>query len=207
MKYLSLLFDHIPLQIARQFKYSEIEGDYRKRELAPCLDLLTTAGIVHKVFRASGQGVPLGAHADPQDFKVLFLDIALAQAMLGFNVGDWILNPLEQFINKGELVEAFVGQELLAYAHPLTKAQLYYWHPTERGRQAEVDYLIQRNSNVISVEVKNGPGTTLKSMRLFLETHPKSPYGIRFSSQNYSVHQKIYSYPLYAIASALKSNY
>jgi hypothetical protein len=37
-------------------------------------------------------------------------------------------------------------------------------------------------------------------MQLFLETHQNSPYGVRFSTNNYSVFEKIHSYPLYAIA-------
>ncbi len=57
----------------------------------------------------------------------------------------------------------------------------------------------QQEGNVIPIEVKSGEGRTLKSMQIFLESHPKSPYGIRFSVQNYSEYNKIHSYPLYAI--------
>lgn len=42
-------------------------------------------------------------------------------------------------------------------------------------------------------------GETLSSLQSFLENHQNSPYGIRFSTNNYSVHEKIHSYPLYAI--------
>ena len=40
----------------------------------------------------------------------------------------------------------------------------------------------------------------MRSMKLFLENHPKSTYGIRFSTNNYSIYEKIHSYPLYAVA-------
>jgi hypothetical protein len=66
--------------------------------------------------------------------------------------------------------------------------------------QAEIDYLIQIQGEVIPVEVKAGLGRTIKSLRYFLEKHPKSTYGIRFSAQNYSLHEHVFSYPLYAIA-------
>ena len=46
-------------------------------------------------------------------------------------------------------------------------------------------------------------GRAIKSLRYFLDKHEKSSYGIRFSTQNYSVHEAVYSYPLYAIASVL----
>lgn len=203
IKYLNLLFDFVPVRMGKKFKFSEAGGDYQKRELSPCLDLLSTAGITTKVFWSAGNGIPLGSQIDLQDFKVLFLDIALCQVILGLDLGAWIINPLEQFINKGELVEAFVGQELLAYSNPFKKSSLYYWHRAVRGSQAEIDYLIQKEENIIPIEVKSGSGTTLKSMQMFLESHPNSSYGIKFSTLNYSVFQKIHSYPLYAVAKAL----
>ncbi len=43
LPYLDVLFNQIPYFIGNQFKYSEIHGDYKKRELAPCLDLLRRA--------------------------------------------------------------------------------------------------------------------------------------------------------------------
>lgn len=72
-----------------------------------------------------------------------------------------------------------------------------------RGSEAEVDYIIQNGREIIPVEVKSGKGSTLKSMQLFLKNHQDSPYGIRFSTNNYSVHEKIHSYPLYAIANVI----
>ena len=200
IKYVDLMFNTIPQQLGKKFKYSNIEGDYRKRELAPSLDLLVTAGVAHTVLQSSGQGIPLGAHVDPQCYKALFLDIALSQALLGLDLEAWFLNPMQQFVNKGEIIEAFVGQELLAYANPHAKSQLYYWQRNAPSSSAEVDYLIQRGEKIIPIEVKSGAGTTLKSMHLFLESHPQTPFGIRFSTQNYSKHDNLLSLPLYSVA-------
>ncbi len=200
IKYVDILFNAIPRQLGTKFKYSAIEGEYRKRELAPCLDLLSTAGIVTTVTRSAGNGIPLGAEADPNDFKVIFLDVALSQTILGLDIKSWFLHPQQEFINKGPLMEAFIGQELLAYAHPTSRTNLFYWQRNALGSEAEIDYLMQDKARVIPVEVKSGQGSTLKSMHMFLESHPKSPHGLRFSIQNYSVLEKIHSYPLYAMA-------
>lgn len=199
IKYLDLLFSHIPQQLGKQFKYSLV-GDFRKRELEPCVELLTTAGVIHRVTHTEAQGIPLGAQADMDTFKLLFIDVALSQCILDFKIGDWLLNPLEEFINKGMLVESFVGQELLAYEHPMNKAKLYYWKRDTRASEAEVDYVIQHGKKIIPVEVKSGKGSSLRSLHSFLQTHQANPYGIRFSTNNYSIHDKIHSYPLYAIA-------
>ncbi len=204
IKYLKLLFERALLKIGKKFKYSSL-GDYRKRELEPCLDLLVTAGIMHKIYRTDGNEIPLGVEFGLDDFKVIFVDIALTQALLNINLADWLLNPLQDFINKGEIIEAFIGQELIAYSDPYQKAQLYYWRKNEPSSQAEVDYLIQKNNYVIPTEVKSGATALLKSLKIFLENRPKSPYGIRFSINDYSIHQKVYSYPLYAVYGFLRS--
>ncbi|OGB83103.1 hypothetical protein A3F66_05165 [candidate division TM6 bacterium RIFCSPHIGHO2_12_FULL_32_22] len=199
IKYLDIMFSKIPQQLGKKFKYSQI-GEYRKRELEPCLDLLVTAGIIHKVLYTAAQGIPLGAQVDLDTFKIIFLDVGLTQFILGLKTGNWILDPLTEFNNRGMLVESFVGQEIIAYENPTRKSALYYWKRDSRSSEAEVDYVLQYQRNIIPIEVKSGKGSTLKSMQLFLETHKETPYGIRFSSQNYSIYEKIHSYPLYAIA-------
>lgn len=204
IKYVELLFEKIPRFSGKGFKYSAIEGDYRKRDLEPCLELLSTAGIIQRVYNTDARGIPLGAEVDERHFKVIFIDTALAQAILGLNMKDWFLNPLEAFVNKGPLVEACVGQELLAYAYPHTKSPLYFWQNLARSSEAEIDYLVQ-HGHITPIEVKSGKGTTLFSMHAFLKARPNIPYGIRLSVHNYSVNEKIHSYPLYALATTFKS--
>jgi len=129
--------------------------------------------------------------------------VGLNQRMLGSNVSPWLLNPIESFVNKGALTEAFVGQELMAYGTDLLHKNLHYWHRESRSSNAEVDYLIQLDRKIIPVEVKSGKGTTLKSLHAFLAEKPQSPFGVRFSTHPYSIEAKLHSYPLYAIAGLL----
>ncbi len=199
IKYLESLFSHIPYQLGKKFKYSFV-GEFRKRELEPCVQMLSTVGIIHEVRHTEAQGVPLGAQADFDTFKLIFIDVALSQFLLDLKPGEWMVNPLQEYINKGMLVESFVGQEMAAYESPKSKAELFYWKRDARGSEAEVDYVMQQGKSVIPIEVKSGKGTTLRSIQMFLESHKNSPYGIRFSTNNYSLHDKIHSYPLYAIA-------
>ena len=204
IKYVDAIFTNIPQQIGKKFRYSGIDGNYRKRELAPALDLLVTAGIAHKVTHSSGNGIPLGANINPECYKIIFLDVALSQAILGLDLEAWFLNPMQQFVNKGEIVESFVGQEILAYANVHAKKQLFYWQRNAPSSSAEVDYLIQKGEKIIPVEVKSGSGKTLRSLHLFLKSHPNTSFGIRFSTQNYSRHESIESFPLYAVAAIFK---
>jgi predicted AAA+ superfamily ATPase len=199
VKYVKELFDAVPRQVGRQFKYSEIHGEYKKRELQPALDLLCTANVIYKIHHSAGHGMPHGAESDPEWFKILFLDVALCQASLGLDIGSWFLDPNAAFVNRGGIVEAFVGQETLCYASPYKKGELYYWKRAEKQTKAEVDFLYEYEGKVLPIEVKSGDGRTLKSMHLFLQTHKDSPYGIRFSTHNYSSYDKIISKPLYDV--------
>jgi predicted AAA+ superfamily ATPase len=204
IKYVDFLFQRIPLQLGKKFKFSLVDGEYRKRELAPCLHLLNLAGVTRQVFQTSGNGLPLGAEANPDKFKVVFVDVALAQVILGLDLSTWLWDSMQSLVNKGQIVEAFIGQEMLAYSDPEKKAQLYYWHKEARSSQAEVDYLLQKNEHIIPIEVKSGDRGNLKSLRMFLESHQNSPFGIRFSTHNYSKYDNIHSYPLYAVFTLLK---
>jgi uncharacterized protein len=197
LKYLNLLLQHIPLQIGKKFKFQGI-GEYRKRELAPCLELMEKAHIIHMIYHASGQGIPLGAQANLDRYKVILFDIAVTQQLLGLDLKGWLLNPQEEFVNQGELVESFIGQEMMAYAPANVRNPLFYWHREARGSEAEVDYLSTINGEIIPIEVKAGKGSTLKSLHLFLASHPKSPYGIKISLVDRSKFEKILSIPLYA---------
>lgn len=201
VKYLEQLFRQIPHLIGKQFSYGEIHGDYRKRELRPALELMERANIIHPIYHASGQGIPIGAEMSFDIFKLIYLDIGLSQAIIGSDISIWFLKPLEGFENRGEIAEAFIGQELICYANPSTKAELYFWKRQEKNSNAEIDYLLQRGQEIIPIEVKSGHGKTLRSLHLYLETHPKSGQAIRFSSLNYSVMDKLDSRPLYAAVS------
>jgi predicted AAA+ superfamily ATPase len=204
IKYLELLFAQAVEQIGTKFTFTKV-GEYKKRELAPALDLLEKAGLVHKIFKTAAQGIPLGAQADLNDFKIAFLDVGLCQTALGLDSAGWIHSPHSNFINQGALIESLIGQELLTNSDPIRKQDLFYWRRNSRGSDAEVDYVIQLNHTIIPIEVKAGTSKRIKSSYLFLESHPSARYGIRFSSLNYGRDAAIHTYPLYAVALVLQS--
>lgn len=198
LKYLTLLFENIPRQLGEKFKYSKI-GEYRKRELEPSLELLLTAGIFNKVLHTGAHGIPIGAESNPEKFKLIFIDVGLTQSLLGLDLADWFVQPEIEFINKGKLVEAFVGQEILAYSQMRVKSGLYYWQRETRGSSAEVDYVIQKGNQLLPIEVKAGKTMKLKSLHAFLKSHPEAPKGLKVSIDPSYVSDHIDSIPLYRI--------
>lgn len=202
IKYVDLVFSETPRMLGQKFVFSRLAGTWRRRDLQPALELLAKASIVHPVLQTAATGVPLGAEANSAQFKVLFLDVGLAESLLGFDGGRWILDHEATFANAGALAEAFVGQELLAYGPVHRRTELYYWHREARSSSAEVDYIVSAGQQVIPIEVKSGTRGGLKSMRLFLTSRSEvSPCGVRFSTHNFSSFEDLRSYPLYGVGS------
>src|SRR3990167_2260793 len=73
IKYVEHLFKQIPCQLGKQLQYAKFPGNYRKRELSPALELLIRANIVTPILQTSGHGLPLGAEANPENFKIILL--------------------------------------------------------------------------------------------------------------------------------------
>lgn len=88
IKYLNLLFLKSIEQLSKKFVFSRV-GEYQKRALAPALELLEKAGLFYKIVRSAGQGIPIGAQADLNYFKIIFLDVGLSQVLLKLDISSW----------------------------------------------------------------------------------------------------------------------
>lgn len=203
-KYVEMVFNAIPRLVGKKFVFSCVSPQVRSRELRPALELLAKAGVVHIIQHSASNGVPLGAEINPTKSKVIFLDVALAQSVLGMDYGQWILDPVHSIVNQGAITEAFVGQEMLAYSSPFMESALYYWVNNKKGSIAEVDYVTGINGEVVPIEVKSGKTGSLKSIQIFLNQEKNSDYGLHFSQRNYFTDKRVRQYPLYAIAAAIE---
>ncbi len=202
-KYVDLVYSSVPRLSGKKFVYASINANLKSRELKPALELLQKAAVIHAITHTSSGGIPLAGEINPLFFKAIMSDIGLMQSMLDVDSGKWILQQEQAATNFGAVIEAFVGQELLAYAPPDQKKELFYWARQKRGSTAEVDYVTELKGQVIPIEVKAGKSYALKSMELFLNEKQHSPYGIHFSPKNFSFKSKIRQYPLYAVRKAI----
>ena len=197
-RYLQKVFYAVPKMISTKFKYSHVDAELRSRDLKAALELLEQAGLVHRVKRASGGGLPLEVGAKERHFKAIFLDVGLMQNMCGTGSDVMFADDLMK-INAGAVAEQFVGQELLSYRDPYQPASLHYWIRQARNSSAEVDYLVACGSRLVPVEVKAGKTGTLRSMHLYLQQY-HAPGGVRISTSPYDSTLPVVSVPLYAIA-------
>ena len=196
---LSQTLKSVALQAGEKFVYSQVSNSVDGTSVKEALSLLTLSGLVTPVIHTAANGIPLGAEINEKFRKFLFLDIGLMQSLLGIQPKDILIANEMDFVNKGGLSEMFAGLELMKYDNYLSKPELYYWQRTERGAQAEVDYVFSRNGKIYPVEVKANNSGSMQSMHRFLELK-KSEYGIRTSLEPFSAYEKIKVIPLYALS-------
>ena len=162
------------------------------------------AGLVHFVTHSAANGIPIGAEINIKKRKMLIFDTGIFQRILGLNIAELLINDDFEVINKGNLAELHVGLEIMKNSSFYQKDDLYYWHRESLNSQAEVDYLIQKQENIIPIEVKAGTKGAMQSMYLFIK-EKKVPYGIRLSLENFSMLENIKIYPLYAVKNVVIS--
>lgn len=204
ISHVTKVFEMIPSMIGQKFVYSRVDRDVRTETIKNALLLLETAGIAKRCFHTSAQRAPLGAESDDKKFKVFFFDIGIAQRILGLDIRQWMLNPLP-LSNQGEIAEQLIAQEIIAYSDFHKLCKLYYWHREARSSNAEVDFILIKNGEIIPVEVKSSLKGSMKSIQLFLESHPHSSYALKISEGQFSQHHHLVEIPLYALESWLRN--
>jgi predicted AAA+ superfamily ATPase len=200
--YVSKVFEVIPSTIGKKFVYSHVDEHAGVHAIKNALKLLETAGIAIFCHHTSAQKPPLGALKNDKKFKVFYFDIGIAQRLLGLDIKQWLLNPL-QLSNQGEITEQFVAQEILAYSDFHKRAKLYYWHREAKSSNAEVDFILLKKGEIIPAEVKSTHKGHMKSLHLFLESHPNSKMGLKLSMGSFAQHDNLVEIPLYALESWL----
>lgn len=157
--------------------------------------MLNAIGIINYVFATNANGLPLHSYMKHHRFKLMFLDIGLFQTMSNIDAEDFYKKDIIQ-INKGSIAEQFVNQELIVLSPSYKNKPLLFWEK-EKG-EAEVDFVINIDSNIIPVEVKAGKTGTLRSLYSFLKFQ-KASIGIRISENELSFYNKVLSIPFYLV--------
>ncbi len=203
------VFTAIPKMLGNKFVYKKVNTEAQTVSMKSALHLLCQARICHQVTASVGNGIPLAAEKNDKFFKMLFIDIGLVSAMLGLNLHQFENEKNIFLVNQGGLAEQLAGQLLRCINPEYIDPELYYWLRFEKNANAEVDYLIQHQHQVLPIEVKAGATGTLKSLHLFMQLK-QAPYAVRLNMDKPSVthvenkthagavaNYQLYSLPLY----------
>lgn len=196
------VFESVVLQSGGKYTYSKASQNLNILQIKEALELLIMAGLVIPVTHTSANGIPLGAGANPKKRKMLINDTGLFQRLMQLDISELLFSDNFGLINKGGIAEQFIGLEILKNGSCYQQSELFYWHREALNSNAEVDFLIQKQTEIIPIEVKSGTKGSMNSMFLFLK-EKNVKQGYRLSMENFSEYENIKVYPLYALANIL----
>ena len=191
-----MVWNSIPLQLAKEnkkFFFGQIRKGARAKDFELAIEWLQDCGLAGKVYRVEKPGIPLKAYTDFSAFKIYLLDVGLLGAMSDLDARS-ILEKNELFTEfKGALTEQYVYQQIISE----TEYTPYYFSASSH---TEIDFLIQKEGQVIPLEVKAEENVKAKSLKAYFNKY-NSPYAVRTSMMDYRKEEWMVNIPLYAISS------
>lgn len=190
-----MVWQSIPAQLSkenRKFIYGVVKEGARAKDFELAIEWLKDAGLIYKVNRCKKGQMPLAAYEDFAAFKIFMSDIGLMGAMSKLPPQS-LINGNALFTDfKGALTEQYVMQQLKTSS----KLSVYYW--SADSSRGEIDFLVQRDSDIIPIEVKAEENLQAKSLRSFIDKNPEL-HGVRLSMSPYREQDWMTNYPLYSI--------
>lgn len=189
---INYIWTSLPSQLSREnkkFLYQSVKPGARAREYENALEWLKNAGLIYKINKVTAPRMPLSAYDDLSSFKVYMNDVGLLRRMS-------LLNPIAitegnrlftEF--KGALTENYILQSLIQQFEGVPR----YW---TSGNQAEIDFLIQYENEIIPVEVKSDENIRSKSLAVYRKTYSPG-ISIRYSLRNLKLDDGVLNIPLF----------
>lgn len=185
------IYRSIPDQLAgdqRKFKYSLVEKGAKSLTYGSSIEWLLLSSIAIECDMVNRGEIPLSVYRDPKSFKLYFSDVGLLMAMTRVPYLT-VVKEDEHNLFKGAITESYVAEQFKAKGY-----DLFYW----KDNASEVDFLLQKESEIIPIEVKASTNTRSRSLKEYIrQYHPK--YSIRISKKNFGMSEGIKSVPLYAV--------
>lgn len=187
-----LAYDNITVQLSKKntrFQYKLLKKGGRAAEFENAIEWLSLSGIVSQVYKVEQIKKPLENYRDIDSFKIYVSDLGLLSAKKDLVAEDILYMSEELNDFKGGMTENYVQVQLSINGY-----RTYYW---ESSRGAEVDFIIQREGNLIPVEVKAADNTRAKSLNVYRKMYQPA-YAIKLSAKNFGFEDGIKTVPLYA---------
>ena len=161
-------YDSIPRQLAKEykkFKYSEVEKKATSRKFGDSVQWLRDANMAYMCYNTTLPTLPLKAYEKDNEFKLYIADTGLLLALFGFATKQALLNGTLKGFAKGGIYENFVAETLIKNGYTL--------HYYKQGDSSELEFIIEKDGEVIPIEVKAGNAAT-KSLDMFINEYAPS---------------------------------
>ena len=192
---ISMVWKSVPSQLAREnkkFIYRVVKEGARAREYEDALQWLADTELVRKVYRSTAPGLPIAAYDDLSAFKLYLVDVGLLRrlsllAPSAFGEGNRLFTEFKGALSENYVLQALINQ---------FEAAPRYW--SMDNPRYEVDFLIQRENDIIPVEVKSEDNVESKSLKKFKEKFgDKIKLRVRFSLNNLKMDDDLLNIPLF----------
>lgn len=149
------VFDMIPSELDsknKRFILKNLNEHARYSRYKDSLLWLKDAGVALPTYNITEPVMPMKLNEQRNLFKLFQNDVGLLASQYASGVQLKLLSG-EMNINFGAVYENFVAQELMAHGFGGNDHNLYYYNSK---RQGELDFVIDRQGEVIPIEVKSG---------------------------------------------------
>ena len=164
-------YNSIPAQLAKdnkKFQYKVVQKGGSATLFGASIEWLNLAGVVLKYQRINQAYEPIAVYADLSAFKLYMGDVGLLTMKSGISQQTVLTGEGNTFM--GAVTESYVAQQLAAKGY-----DLYYW---ESRSTAEVDFVLQKENQIIGIEVKKGEHVRSRSLSVFVSSY-KPTYSIQ----------------------------
>ena len=184
-------YNSIPAQLAKEnkkFQYKVVQRGGSATIFGSSIDWLSFAGIILKCQRIEQAFEPISVYADLSSFKIYMADTGLLVMKSGMSQQTILSGDSNLFM--GAVCENYVAQTLVSSGYDIN-----YW---TSEHTAELDFVIQKENQIIGVEVKKGQHVKSKSLFEFIKKYNPT-YSIRLSEKNFGIaDNNVRIVPLYA---------
>lgn len=188
-----LTYNSITAQLSKKntrFQYKLIKSGGRAKEFENALEWLELSGIIYRVYCVDQAKKPLENYKNIDDFKVYVSDPGLLGAKQGVLADDILYESDELDDFKGGMTENYVCCQLKSNGY-----RPYYWR---EKTNAEVDFVVLLDRDVIPLEVKAADRVRSKSLDYYMKQYDPA-YAIRISGKNFAFEDGKKIVPLYAV--------
>lgn len=162
-------YDSIPKQLAKEYKkfqYSVVEKGKTAKKFESSIKWLCDSSLVNKCSNVSEVYIPLLAYEIDSEFKLYINDTGLLMNLYGNEAKLAILNNTLKGNAKGGIYENVISELLLKKGYKL------YYYKTQTSTM-EIEFLIEKNGEVLPIEVKAGNDST-PSLNSFINKYKPS---------------------------------
>ena len=178
-----MVWNSIPSQLFKEnkkFIYGALRKGARANDFEMAIQWLVNAGLLYKVPRCTKPELPLDIYEDLSAFKLYMVDLGLMGAMVKTDPAQVLIKNDIFKEYKGGMTEQYVLQQMKSKG-----VSPIYYHNTDNSR-LELDFVIQRNAQMVPIEVKAEGNVRANSLTALLGKRPEL-HVERFSMLPYKV--------------------